>query len=214
MHAGVIEGVLRGRELRYAVDAVVVLPGAGKSTFLRRVFASNSSADYSVADRSVGDHCTARVLDSAHLRDRWMPVLGAVPYAVWRPLVHLVYYVTLLNAMRPGRGPLVIHDCATRPWARHLIGWRARQAGLPLHLILLDVPGDVARSGQWARGRVVRSTSMETHCRRWPDLVARAASDPGSVVPGALSAVVLSRREADQVERIAFGKQPATSGCS
>ncbi len=193
MHAGVIEGVLRGRELRYAVDAVVVLagiPGAGKSTLLRRVFADNNR--------------TVRVLDSAHIRERWMPVLGAVPYAVWRPLVHLVYYVTLLSAMRPGRGPLVIHDCATRPWARHLIGWRARQAGLPLHLILLDVPGDVARSGQWARGRVVRSTSMETHCRRWPDVVAMAASDPGSVVPGALSAVVLSRREADQIERIAF----------
>lgn len=202
MHAGVIEGVLRGRELRYAVDAVVVLagiPGAGKSTFLRRVFADNN---------------TVRVLDSAHIRERWMPVLGAVPYALWRPLVHLVYYVTLLNAMRPGRGPLVIHDCATRPWARHLIGWRARQAGLPLHLILLDVPGDIARSGQWARGRVVRSTSMETHCRRWPDVVAGAASDPGSVVPGALSAVVLSRREADQVEQIAFGDQYATSGCS
>lgn len=202
MHAGVIEGVLRGRELRYAVDAVVVLagiPGAGKSTFLRRVFAGNN---------------TVRVLDSAHIRERWMPVLGAIPYAVWRPLVHLVYYVTLLNAMRPGRGPLVIHDCATRPWARHLIGWRARRAGLPLHLILLDVPGDVARSGQWARGRVVRSTSMETHCRRWPDVVARAATDPGDVVPGALSAVVLSRYEADQVEQIAFGDHNVRSDCS
>jgi hypothetical protein len=55
---------------------------------------------------------------------------------------------------------------------------------------------------------------METHCRRWPDLVARAASDPGSIVPGALSAVVLSRREADQVEQIAFGDHLALSGCS
>jgi hypothetical protein len=201
MHAGVIEGVLRGRELRYAVDAVVVLagiPGAGKSTFLRRVFAGNSSV---------------QVLDSAHIRERWMPVLGVLPYALWRPLVHLVYYVTLLAAMRPGRGPLVIHDCATRPWARHLIGWRARHAGLPLHLILLDVPGDVARSGQWARGRVVRSTSMETHCRRWPHVVEKAASDPDSVVPGALSAVVLTRSDADRVEQITFGDDVVRSGC-
>ncbi|TCC06195.1 AAA family ATPase [Kribbella soli] len=207
MHAGVIEGVLRGRELRYAVDAVVVLagiPGAGKSTFLRRVFADNNKAG----------NKTVRVLDSAHIRDRWMPVLGALPYALWRPLVHLVYYVTLLSAIRPGGGPLVIHDCATRPWARRLIGRRARQVGLPLHLILLDVPGDVARSGQWARGRVVRSTSMETHCRRWPDVVAMAASDPSSVVPGALSAVVLSRHEANQVEQVAFGDHHVRSGCS
>lgn len=202
MHSGLVEGVLRGRELRYAVDAVVVLagiPGAGKTTLLRRVFAGNNDV---------------RVYDSAHIRDRWMPVLGVLPYALWRPLVHLVYYVSLLTAMRPGRGPLVIHDCATRPWARHLIGWRARNAGLPLHLVLLDVPGDVARSGQWARGRVVRSTSMETHCRRWPDVVQKAASDPGSVVPGALSAIVLSRREADQVERITFGDLHARSGCN
>jgi len=202
VHTGLVEGVLRGRELRYAVDAVVLLagiPGAGKSTLLRRVFAGNDDV---------------RVYDSAHIRDRWMPVLGVLPYALWRPVVHLVYYVTLLTAMRPGRGPLVIHDCATRPWARTLIGWRARQAGLPLHLILLDVPGDVARSGQWARGRVVRSASMETHCRRWPDVVRKAASDPGRVVPGALSAVVLTRWEAEQVEQITFGDLRPRSGCN
>ena len=182
VHTGLVEGVLRGRELRYAVDAVVLLagiPGAGKSTLLRRVFAGNDDV---------------RVYDSAHIRDRWMPVLGVLPYALWRPLV--------------------IHDCATRPWARTLIGWRARQAGLPLHLILLDVPGDVARSGQWARGRVVRSASMETHCRRWPDVVRKAASDPGRVVPGALSAVVLTRWEAEQVEQITFGDLRPRSGCN
>ncbi|NUR97129.1 MAG: AAA family ATPase [Kribbellaceae bacterium] len=191
VHTTVIEGVLRGRELRYAVDAVVVLagiPGAGKSTFLRRVFADSP----------------VRVYDSAHVRERWMPVLGVLPYALWRPLVHLVYYVTLLSSMRRGQGPMVIHDCATRPWARRLIGWRARRAGLPLHLILLDVPGDVARSGQWARGRVVRAGSMETHCRRWPAVVVQARRDPGRVVPGALSAVVLTRGEANRVQRVSF----------
>ncbi|MGZ0147590.1 AAA family ATPase [Kribbella sp. WER1] len=192
MHSGIIEGVLRGRELRYALDAVVVLagiPGAGKSTFLRRVFADSP----------------VRVYDSAHVRERWMPVLGALPYALWRPLVHLMYYVTLMGSLRRGQGPMVIHDCATRPWARRLIGWRARRAGVPLHLILLDVPGDVARSGQWARGRVVRRTSMDKHCRRWPGLVAKAVEDPGYVVPGAASAVVLSRGQANRIERICFG---------
>ncbi|MEU4197223.1 AAA family ATPase [Kribbella sp. NPDC026611] len=196
MHSGLIEGVLRGRELRYAVDAVVVLagiPGAGKSTLLRRLYPVGS------------DHSGVRVLDSERLRARWMPLLGRVPYAWWRPLLHLAYYVTVLNAIRPGRGPLVLHDCATRPWVRNLLGWRARRAGVPLHLVLLDVPGDVARSGQWARGRVVRSGSMETHCRRWPALLRQAADDPGHVVPGAQSAVVLSRREASALQGIHFG---------
>jgi predicted kinase len=193
VHSGIVEGVLRGRELRYALDAVVLLagiPGAGKSTLLRRLFA---------------DSTAVRVFDSERIRSRWMPVLHRVPYAWWRPLVHFVYYVTVLGGMRRGRGPMVVHDCATRPWVRRMFGWRAKRAGLPLHLILLDVPGDLARSGQRARGRAVRARSMETHCRRWPDVLARAVSDPEYVVPGALSAVVLDRRAADELERISFG---------
>jgi hypothetical protein len=192
MHTGIVEGVLRGRELRYAVDAVVLLagiPGAGKSTLLRRLFTGDGPV---------------RVYDSERIRNRWMPALGFVPYAWWRPFVHLVYYVTVLSGMRRGGGPMVVHDCATRPWVRQLLGWRARRAGRPVHLILLDVPGDVARSGQAERGRVVRSGSMATHCRRWPEVLARAARDPGSVVPEAQTATVLSRREADALHRIRF----------
>jgi len=180
-------------ELRYPADSVVVLagiPGAGKSTLLRRLFPDG------------GDHQGVRVFDSERLRARWMPVLGSVPYAWWRPLLHLAYYVKVLSAMRTG--PMILHDCATRPWVRRLIGWRAKRSGMAVHLVLLDVPGDVARSGQWARGRVVRSGSMETHCRRWPDLLAQAAADPGQVVPGAVSAVVLSRGQASRLERIVF----------
>jgi hypothetical protein len=196
MHSGLIEGVLRGRELKYAVDAVVVLagiPGAGKSTLLRRLY-------------PVGvDHGSVRVFDSERLRARWMPFLKRVPYAYWRPLLHLAYYVSVLRAMRPGQGPMVLHDCATRPWVRQLLGWRAKWAGVPLHLVLLDVPGDVARSGQWARGRVVRSGSMEKHCRRWPDLLAEAVARPDSVVPGAQSAIVLDRAQASQLQALHFG---------
>ncbi|MGW1347509.1 AAA family ATPase [Kribbella sp. NPDC002412] len=180
-------------ELRYPAGSVVVLagiPGAGKTTLLRRLYPVG------------GDHQGVRVFDSERLRDRWMPTLGTIPYAWWRPLLHLAYYVQALSAMRSG--PMILHDCATRPWVRRLIGWRARRSGLQVHLVLLDVPGDVARSGQWARGRVVRSGSMETHCRRWPDLLAQAVADPSQVVPGAESAVVLSRRQASRLERITF----------
>jgi energy-coupling factor transporter ATP-binding protein EcfA2 len=180
-------------ELRYPADSVVVLagiPGAGKSTLLRRLFPAGA------------DHQGVRVFDSERLRARWMPVLAAVPYPWWRPLLHLTYYVKVLSAMR--KGPMILHDCATRPWVRRLIGWRARRSGLAVHLILLDVPGDVARSGQHARGRVVRSGSMATHCRRWPRLIARAVDDPGHLIPGAVSATILTRGQAHRLEQIAF----------
>lgn len=184
--------------LVYPAESVVVLagiPGAGKSTLLRRVFPPGS---------------TMRVLDSATTRDEWRPVFGSVPYGVWRPLVHLTYYVRVVRAIRQG-GPLVIHDCATRPVARRLIGWAARTAGLPVHLIMLDVPEEVARRGQEDRQRVVRETSMVKHSRRWPELVDRAAEDPGLVVPGALTAVVLSRAQADQLEEIVFAGTDSTN---
>jgi AAA domain-containing protein len=182
------------RELRYSKDAIVVLagiPGAGKSTLLRRLF----------PDGAYGD---VRVLDSGDVRERWMPVLGVIPYSWWRPLVHLTHYVQVLRAMR-GDGPLLIHDCATRPWARRLIGWRARRSARPVHLILLDVSGFLARDGQQARGRVVRSGSMATHCRRWPQLLTEAVNDPAHLVPGALSAIILTRRQANNMDKITFG---------
>ena len=169
------------------------IPGAGKRTLLRRLFTEDGPV---------------RVFDSERIRNRWMPALGFLPYAWWRPFVHLVYYVTVLSGMRRGGGPMVVHDCATRLWVRKLLGWRARRAGRPVHLILLDVPGDLARNGQWARGRVVRSGSMATHCRRWPELIEKATDDPAYVVPGARSALVLTRGQADQLTRIEF------SGCS
>jgi hypothetical protein len=180
-------------ELRYPAGSVVVLagiPGAGKTTLLRRLFPEG------------GDHRGVQVFDSERLRARWMPVLGAIPYAAWRPLLHLAYYVKALTAMRTG--PMILHDCATRPWVRRLIGWRAKRSGLQVHLVLLDVPGDVARSGQWARGRVVRSGSMETHCRRWPRLMALAADDPGHLIPGAISATILTRGQAGSLRNIVF----------
>jgi hypothetical protein len=191
------------RELRYPAAAVVVLagiPGAGKTTLLRRLYPVG------------GEYGGVRVFDSERLRARWMRVLGVLPYAWWRPLLHLTYYVLVLIAMRRDKGPMVVHDCATRPWVRQLLGWRAKRSGLPLHLILLDVPGDVARDGQWVRGRIVRAGSMATHCRRWPELLAKAADDPSHVVPGAASAAILSRGQANHIEQITFDKELSVVG--
>ncbi|GAA0951946.1 AAA family ATPase [Kribbella koreensis] len=180
------------RELHYPQDSVVVLagiPGAGKSTLLRRLFPAGSGA--------------VRVLDSEPIRNRWKPVLRNLPYAAWRPLLHLTYYAQVLRALR-SKGPLVIHDCATKPLARHLIGQAAKLAGRPVHLVMLDVPADIARHGQHARQRVVRTASMQTHAHRWPVLRELAVTDPGRVVPGATSAVILTRDQADRLARITF----------
>jgi hypothetical protein len=169
---------------------VVVLagiPGAGKSTLLRRLFPNDD----------------VRVLDSERLRNRWKPVLGTIPYAWWRPLLHITHYFHVLRAIRAG-GPLVVHECATRPLARRLIGYQARRSGLAVHLLLLDVPGEVARAGQEARGRVVRARSMDIHCERWPQLVAEASKNPSSLITGAVSAQVFNRRQADQLEKVTF----------
>jgi predicted kinase len=169
---------------------VVVLagiPGAGKSTLLRRLFGDDD----------------VRVLDSERLRNRWKPVLGAIPYSWWRPLLHVTHYIYVLRAIRAG-GPLVIHECATRPLARRLIGYQARRSGLAVHLILLDVPGEVARAGQQARGRVVRARSMDVHCERWPQLVREASENPSSLIAGAVSAQVFNRYQADRLEKVTF----------
>lgn len=179
-------------ELRFPADSVVVLagiPGAGKSTLLRRLFADDD----------------ARVLDSERLRNRWKPVLGAIPYAWWRPLLHITHYAYVLRAMRAG-GPLVIHECATRPLARRLIGYQARRSGLAVHLLLLDVPEEVARAGQEARGRVVRAGSMVTHSQRWPQLVDEASKNPSSLIAGAVSVQVFNRYQADQLEKVTFSR--------
>jgi len=184
-------------KLHYPADSIVVLagiPGAGKSTLLRRLFTETESSD------------DVRVLDSEHLRDRWKPVLRTVPYAVWRPALHLAYYALVLREIRTP-GPLVIHDCATKPLVRQLIGRAAKAARRPVHLIMLDVPADVARLGQRARARVVRAGSMETHSRRWPVLRDLATTAPGRVVPGAASAVILNRQQANQLTRITFGRK-------
>jgi hypothetical protein len=45
---------------------------------------------------------------------------------------------------------------------------------------------------------------MDTHTRRWPQLLDLAADDPGRVIPGAASAVILDRPQAGRLSSISF----------
>lgn len=189
-------------ELRYPTDAFVLVigvPGAGKTTLLRRLFKCGNVATLAGSvdsERAEG----VRVLDSGETRTRLRPWLGWLPYAWWRPVVHAAHYVRVLAAIRAG-GPLVVSDPGTRPIVRRLLVRQAHVSRVPLHLVLLDVTEEQARSGQAARGRRIGSRSFRRHYRRWRALLAA----PRRYVRGAASVVVLDRRSADDLHAIRFG---------
>jgi predicted kinase len=182
--------------LLYAPRAAVIvggIPGAGKSTLLARVVRA-------------GD---ARVLDSAEVRERCRARLGrGVPYPLYRPVVHAVHLWRVWRALGAG-GPVVVHDCATRPWLRRAMLTRARRAGRPVSLLLLHVDADVARHGQVLRGRRVRARAMRRHERRWRRVVGPGSPPRPSAVAlreGFDDVLVLDRAGADAVQRIRFAR--------
>ncbi|WP_412539158.1 hypothetical protein R8Z50_25340 [Longispora sp. K20-0274] len=180
--------------LHYPAGAVLVvagIPGAGKTTLLRRLFHLTGTETGPVAGPG-----GAWLLDSEQARNRWRARLGPrVPYAAYRPVVHLTHYLAVYRAVRAGRG-VVLHDCGTRrTLLRLLTGGRA-------HLVALDVPASVARAGQHARGRTVRGRAFRRHDRAW-----RFPADggPPPVARGYRSLVVLDRRAADRIAAIVLG---------
>ncbi|GAA4990212.1 AAA family ATPase [Actinopolymorpha pittospori] len=208
-HVAVARGFadLRGSavdELRFPAHALVLLigvPGAGKTTLLRRLYADGARP--TLPPRTGG----IQILDSEQTRAAWRTVLQPVPYRFWRPLVHASHYVRLWAAIRRG-GPVLAHDCGTRPLVRRLAGRWAGRHGLEVHLLLLDVSPEQARAGQLARGRSIPPGRFDLHCRRWSALLDEAAQRPDLLVPGARSALVLDRRTADQLRSVRFGPEP------
>lgn len=147
-------------------DYVLVggVPGAGKSTAIAA---------------AAPDFVAVRVLDPDGVRS-W---LGAhlparVPYAWYRPLVHLVHLLVHVWCLLrgPGAGRLLVHDPSTRPSRlralRRLAVWRG---WTPL-LVYVDTDPVVARAGQVARSRVVHGGRFAAHCRRWSGLREEAAT--------------------------------------
>ncbi|MEV0070437.1 AAA family ATPase [Amycolatopsis sp. NPDC050768] len=160
-------------------DLLVVagLPGAGKTTLLRHAAGS------------------LRVLDSDQVRGRLGAVLpAAVPYRLYRPVVHVCHRarIVLFAALR--RGPLVVHEPATRASTRRWLGLVARGTRRPARLLWLDATAEEALAGQHRRARIVRSRSFARHVAR--ARVVREELRAGRVPLGFACAQVLTRSAA------------------
>jgi AAA domain len=135
-------------QLSFPSEAVVVVagvPGAGKTTLIRRA-----------VDRDL-----ARVIDTDDRRD-----------AGRRRLLYPGHYARIVAAIA-GRRPVVIHSRGTHPAARRAIATLAALRGRPAHLVLLDAARDEAEAGQRARGRTVAPAEMDRQEARWRRLMAR-----------------------------------------
>jgi predicted kinase len=178
------------------------VPGAGKTTLLGRAAHDG----------------TALVLDSAEVRDVLRGRLGRrVPYAVYRPLVHTVHLWRVWRVLGAAHGEVIVHDCATRAWVRRMALRRARHAGRPLFLLLLDVDASVARRGQHDRGRLVRRHAMRRHERRWQRLVTRHGSPAPSVAlsrEGFAAVWIVDRVVAGAIDAIRFAGRRGSPGGS
>lgn len=135
-------------QLRFSSDAVVVVagvPGAGKTTLIRRTV----------------DRDTARVVDTDDLR------------AAGRSrLLYVGHYLRILAAVA-GRRPAVIHSRGTQPAARLAISALAALRGRPAHLVMIDAERGEAEAGQRARGRTLPAAEMDRQLARWRGLMAR-----------------------------------------
>jgi GTPase SAR1 family protein len=135
-------------QLSFPSNAVVVVagvPGAGKTTLIRRA-----------VDRDV-----TRVVDTDDRRE-----------AGRRRGLYAGHYLRIAVAVA-GRRPAVIHSRGTHPAARLTIAALAALRGRPGHLVMIDADRDQAEAGQRARGRSVPPAEMDRQLARWRRLMAR-----------------------------------------
>ena len=171
-------------ELAYPPDALLVvagLPGAGKTMLLERLFPAGEA------------------LDSERLHRRWeRRVAMRGRRRVYRPLVHAEHHLRIQARLR-GRGPVVVHENATRRPVRRLLALTARRRGRPAHVLVLEVDPEVAAAGREARGRTGSRANLARHDRR----LARLGGD-GWLRAGYASCVRVDRAGAAAIARIAF----------
>ena len=148
------------------------VPGAGKSTAIRRATANQPGIvvlDPENRSRAIAE---------------WLPV--PLPYRAYRWIIHFLHTVDVLVRLLIGPVPglrLVVHDPGTRRRRRRLFVALARARGWRTALLYIDVHRDAARTGQHIRGRVLGTSAFERHWARWEQLrtrlVAVSATDEG-----------------------------------
>ncbi|HEY8371513.1 MAG TPA: AAA family ATPase [Pseudonocardiaceae bacterium] len=155
---------------------VAGLPGAGKSTVLRRLRCRDELV----------------VLDSDQVRDALRSLLPAgVPYRWYRPLVHLVHRLRIVAAAVTAPGPLVVHEPTTRVSTRAMFVVLGVLTRRPRGMLWLDVSPTEALAGQQARGRMLSARSFGRHVRRAALLLGRLRD--GRAPTGWQDVVVLTR---------------------
>lgn len=157
---------------------VAGMPGAGKSTLLAGLPAAPGRV----------------LLDSECYRDALARVLPGLPYAWYRPLVHLWHRLAVLVAALSGVPTLVVHLPATDERTRAAMAGLAALTGRSAHLLWLHVDPADARRGQLRRGRVVPAASFTAHAAA--AAATSAALQAGATPRGWASVTVLDRRAA------------------
>ncbi|OLT26656.1 AAA family ATPase [Nocardiopsis sp. CNR-923] len=182
---------------RRSLVLVAGVPGAGKSTLLRRLFGLRGDEK-----RTVLTADGVRVIDSLQSRYQLRPMLGRVPYPLWRWVVHVLHLARVAAALRGG--PVVVHECGTRLPVRVLLALLCRLRRYEVHVLMIDATPQEARSGQNARGRRVTARSHRVHSRRWRRLRAAIRRGPAAFAPGARSLLALDRRRVRELAWISF----------
>jgi predicted kinase len=129
---------------------VAGIPGAGKSTLLD----------------GLPDEPGLVVLDSEAQRVALRRVMGPLPYAWYRPLVHLLHRLAVLIAALSGAPAVVVHLPATDRRTRAVVARLAAATGRSAHLLWMHVDPADARRGQCERGRLVPERSFAGHAQR------------------------------------------------
>ena len=156
------------------------LPGAGKTTTLRRVTPSLPGDVVALDAEDV----------AAALRH------APVPYAALRPVVHAGHLARVVRATTGPAASVLATDPLSSPLRRLLLHCAARCTGRSLDVVLVDATVEQALAGQVERGRTLGPRRMRRHVRRWRRLRRRPS------LPLVASWASLSRAEAAAVSHV------------